>query len=75
MTADGRNISCMREVSVVLTLAGKTIEVPCVVTQNMVSDVDVIIGTDVSKHFKFCLERGKFSIAAAAAPSSTTLQS
>ena len=74
MTADGRTISCMGEVSVVLSLAGKTIEVPCVVTQNMVPDVDVIVGTDVLKHFKFCLDWGKFSIAAAAAPSSTALQ-
>ena len=40
----------------------------------MVPDVDVIVGTDVLKHFKFCLDRGKFSIAAAAAPSSTALQ-
>ena len=70
MTADGR----MGEVSVVLSLAGKTIEVPCVVTQNEVLDQDVIVGTDVLKHFKFCLDRGKFSIAAAAAPSSTALQ-
>ena len=74
MMADGRIISCMGEVTVVLSLAGKTIEVPCVVTQNMVPDVDVIVGTDVLKHFKFCLDRGKFSIAAAAAPSSTALQ-
>ena len=48
MTADGRIISCVGEVSVILSLAGKTIEVPCVVTQNMVPDVDVIVGTDVT---------------------------
>ena len=31
-----------------------------------VAGVDVVIGTDVLKHFKFCLDYQKFSIAAAA---------
>ena len=74
MRVHERIISCIGEVSVVLSLAEKTIAVPCVVTQNMVPDVDVIIGTDILKHFKFCLDGGKFSIPAAAVPSSTTLQ-
>ena len=32
----------------------------------MLPGVDVVIGTDVLKHFKFCLDYGKFLIAAAA---------
>ena len=31
----------------------------------MLPGVDVVIGTDVLKHFKFCLDYEKFSIAAA----------
>ena len=32
----------------------------------MLPGVDVVIGTDMLKHFKFCLDHKKFSIAAAA---------
>ena len=49
-----------------MSIAGKTIKVPCVAIQRMLPGVDVVIGTDVLKHFKFCLDYGKFSIAAAA---------
>ena len=65
MTADGRMINCEGETPVVLTLAGKTIEVLCVVTKKMVLGVDIIVGTDVLKHFKFSMNYGRFSIAAA----------
>ena len=34
-----------------LSLAGKTIEILCVVTKKMVLGVDIIVGTDVLKYF------------------------
>ena len=40
----------------------------------MVPDVDVIVGTDVLKHFKFCLDLQKCFFATAVAPSSAALQ-
>ena len=64
ITADWRVIDCQGETYVTLPMAGKTIKVPCVAIQKMLPDVDVVIGTDVLKHFKFCLDYGKFSIAA-----------
>ena len=66
ITADGRVIDCQGETCVTLSIAGKTIKVQCVAIQKMLPGVDVVIGTDVLKHFKFCLDYGKFSIAAAA---------
>ena len=65
ITADGRVIDCLGETYVTLSIAGKTIKVPCVAIQRMLPGVDVVIGTDVLKHFKFCQDYGKFSIAAA----------
>ena len=50
----------------VKSIAGKTIKVRCAAIQRMLPGVDVVIGTEVLKHFKFCLDYGKFSIAAAA---------
>ena len=46
-------------------MAGKTIEVLCVVTKKIVLGVDIIVGTDVLKYFKFSMNYGRFSIAAA----------
>ena len=66
ITADGRVINCQGETYVTLLIADKTIKVPCVAIQRMLLGVDVVIGTDVLKHFKFCLDYGKFSIAATA---------
>ena len=42
------------------------IKVPRVAIQRMLPGVDFVIGTDMLKHFKFCLDHKKFSIAAAA---------
>ena len=39
MTADGRRINCEGEI-LILSLAGKTIEVLCIVTKKMVLGVD-----------------------------------
>ena len=66
ITADEIVIDCQGESCVTLLIAGKTIKVRCVAIQGMLPGVDVVIGTDVLKHFKFCLDYGKFSIAAAA---------
>ena len=66
ITADGRVIDCQGETYVTLSIAGKTIKVPCVAIQRMLRGVDVVIGTDVLKYFKFCLDYGKYFIAAAA---------
>ena len=66
ITANGRVIDCQVETYVTLSIAGKTIKVRCVAIRRMLPGVDVVIGTDVLKHFKFCLDCGKFSIAAAA---------
>ena len=66
ITADGRVIDFQRKTYVTLSIAGKTIKVSCVAIQRMLPGVDVVIGTDVLKHFKFCLDYGKFSIAASA---------
>ena len=66
ITADGRVIDCQKETYVTLSIAGKTIKVPCVAIQRMLPGVDVVTGTDALKHFKFFLDYGKFSIAAAA---------
>ena len=51
MTADGRMINCEGEIPVVFSVAGKTIEVLCVVTKTMVHEVNVIVGTDVLRCF------------------------
>ena len=66
ITANRRVINCQGETYATLSMAGKTIKVPCVAIQRMLPGVDIVIGTDVLKHFKFCLDYGKFSIAAAA---------
>ena len=66
ITANGRMIDCQGETYVTSSIARKTIKVSCVAIQRMLPNVDVVIGTDVLKHFKFCLDYGKFSIAAAA---------
>ena len=63
MTADGRMINCDSQIPIILSLAGKTIEVLCVVTKKMVLGVDIIVGTDVFKHLKFFINYGGFSIA------------
>ena len=65
MTPDGRMINCEGEIPVVLSLAGKAIEVLCVVTKKMVLGVDIIVGTDVLKYFKFSMNHSRFSLAAA----------
>ena len=65
ITADGRVIDCSGENYVTLSIVGKTIKVPCVAIQRMLLGVDVVIGTIMLKHFKFCLDYKKFSIAAA----------
>ena len=66
ITADGKVVDYQGETYVTLSIAGKTIKVRYVAIQRMLPGVDVVIGTDVLKHFKFCLDYGKFSIAAAA---------
>ena len=66
ITADGKVIDCQGETYVTLSIAGKTIKVPCVAIQRMLPGVDVVIGTDMLKHFKFCLDYKKISIAATA---------
>ena len=66
MTVDGRKIVCKGKVSVVLTLAGKTLKVPCIVAQSMEPYVDVIVGSDVLRHFKFSMSYGECSLAATA---------
>ena len=53
MTADGRLVECDGEVPVDLTIVGKTVSAPCIVVRKMVPNVEVIVGTDVLKHFKF----------------------
>ena len=63
--ADGRVIDCQGETYVTLLIAGKTIKVPCVAIQRMLPGVDIVIGTNMLKHFKFCLDYKKFSIATA----------
>ena len=65
ITADGRAIDCQGETYVTLSIASKTIKVPCVAIHRMLPGVDVVIGTDVLKHFKFCLDYEKFSFSAA----------
>ena len=60
ITAAGRVIDCQGETYVTLLIAGKTIKVPCVSIQRMLPIVDVVIGTDVLKHFKFCLDYNLF---------------
>ena len=65
ITADGRVIDFQGETYVALSRAGKTIEVPYFAIQKMLPGIDVVIGTDVSKHFEFCLQYEKISIAAA----------
>ena len=52
--ADGRVIDCQGETYVTLSIAGKTIKVPCVAIQRMLPGVDLVIGTNMLKHFKFC---------------------
>ena len=66
ITADWRVIDCQGETYVTLPMVGKTIKVPCVAIQKMLPDVDVVIGTDVLMHFKFCPDYEKFFIAAVA---------
>ena len=55
ITADGRVLDCQGETCVTLSMAGKTIKVRCVAIQKMLLGVDIVIRTDVFKHFKFCL--------------------
>ena len=75
MTANGRMMNCEGEIPVVLSLAGKTIEVLCVVTKKMVLGVDIIVGTDVLKYFKFSMNYDRFSIAAAVDSAETIQES
>ena len=42
ITADGRVIDCQGETYVTLSIAGKTIKVPCVEIQRMLPGVDVL---------------------------------
>ena len=53
------------------TLAGKTLKVRYIVTQTMVPHVDVIVGKDVLRHFKFSTNYGKCSLAVAAKVAAT----
>ena len=71
-TGDGRIMTCESKIPVVLPLAEKTIEVLCVVTKKMVLAVDIIVETDVLKHFKFSLNCGPFSTAVAVNSSEAT---
>ena len=59
-------IDCQGETYVTLSIVGKTIKVPCIAIQRMLPGVDVVIETNMLKHFKFCLDYKKFSIAATA---------
>lgn len=58
-------IDCKGEVVVNIEIAGKTVKVPCIVVYKMVPDVDVIIGTDVLRHFQCSFHFGQFSVSAA----------
>ena len=46
ITADGRVTEYQGEIYVTLSIADKTIKVPCVAVQRMLPGVDVVIGTE-----------------------------
>ena len=58
-------IDCKGEVVVDIEIAGKTVKAPCIVVYKMIPDVDVIIGTDVLRHFQCSFHKGQFSVSAA----------
>ena len=64
--ADGRLVKGDGEVLVSLTIPGKTVKVglPCIIIRTMVLNVDVILGTDVLRHFNVAMNYGKFSVSA-----------
>ena len=66
MTADGRLVDCRGEVIVNLEVAGKVLNLPCISVDRMLSDVDVILGTDVLRYFDCSFNRGEFFLCAAA---------
>ena len=68
MTADRRLVNCAGDD---LVMAGKRLTLPCIVRERMIPDVEVIVGTDVLKHFGCALDYGKFSICASAAAMSS----
>ena len=66
LSANGKAMKTAGEVSLTIEVVKKRLRVKFIVVDDLIPGVEIILGTDVLKHFKFELDRGRPSICALA---------
>ena len=64
LSADAKRMKIDGEVDVIVEINGNRLETKCAVIEKLVPGIDIIVGTDILKYFRFELHYGKANICA-----------